>query len=69
MKQGENLVLSHVGTHDDCNLWIENNRGFDPDIDEKHREVSFTQEEDPDHQPPEQEPDDEMDYDYSAQIN
>jgi len=63
VKQGENLVLSHVGTHDDCDRWIENNRGFEPDIDEKHQEVSFTQEEAPDHQPPEQEPDDEMDYD------
>jgi len=63
VKQGENLVLSYVGTHDDSNRWIESNRGFEPEVNEKHQEVSFTQEEDPDNQPPEQEPDDEMDYD------
>ena len=63
VKQGENLVLSHVGTHDDCNRWIENNRGFEPDIDEKHQEVPFIQDEEPDRQPPEQEPDEEIDYD------
>ena len=38
VKQGEHLFLSHVGTHDDCDCWIENNRGFEPDINEKNQE-------------------------------
>jgi len=63
VKQGENLVFSHMGTHDDCNRWIENNRGFDPDIGENRQEISFTREREPDHQPPEQGTGEEMDYD------
>jgi hypothetical protein len=30
IKQRENLFLTFVGSHDDCDLWIENNRNFQP---------------------------------------
>jgi hypothetical protein len=32
LRRGSNLVLTYVGTHDDCDRWIENNRGHVPSI-------------------------------------
>ncbi|MCF8127431.1 MAG: hypothetical protein K9N10_02865 [Deltaproteobacteria bacterium] len=29
VKQDGDLVATYVGSHDDCNRWIENNRGFE----------------------------------------
>ena len=31
-KQGDHFFLLFIGTHDDCCRWIEDNRGFVPDI-------------------------------------
>ena len=32
VKRGNHLVAVHVGSHDDCNRWLENNRGFEPEL-------------------------------------
>ena len=32
VKRGSHLVATYVGSHDDCNRWIENNRGFEPEL-------------------------------------
>jgi hypothetical protein len=32
VRRGRNLVFSFVGTHDDCDRWLENNRGHAPQI-------------------------------------
>lgn len=32
VRLGEDLIITHVGSHDDCDRWIENNRRFDPDM-------------------------------------
>jgi hypothetical protein len=32
VRKGRNLVFTYVGTHDDCDRWIENNRGHVPPI-------------------------------------
>jgi hypothetical protein len=32
VRRGRNLVFTFVGTHDDCDRWIENNRGHLPPI-------------------------------------
>ena len=39
VKQGKHLIFSYVGTHDDCDRWIENNRGFELEVDEVTRET------------------------------
>jgi hypothetical protein len=32
VRKGRNLVFTYVGTHDDCDRWLENNRGHVPPI-------------------------------------
>jgi len=32
VKQEGQLVATYVGSHDDCNRWIENNRGFEVEL-------------------------------------
>ena len=39
VRHGEHLIVTHVGSHDDCHRWIENNRRFDPDIELECTEV------------------------------
>jgi mRNA-degrading endonuclease YafQ of YafQ-DinJ toxin-antitoxin module len=33
LKKGANLYFTYIGTHDDCDLWIKNNRGLEPETD------------------------------------
>ena len=33
LRKGEHIVFSYIGTHDDCDLWIKNNRGLEPEMD------------------------------------
>jgi hypothetical protein len=35
LKKGNQLVFLYVGTHDECNRWIERNKGLQYEIDEK----------------------------------
>ena len=63
VKQGEDLIISHVGTHDNCDRWIENNRRFEPELSEMREETFLAEEEEPGNQSPEPEIDEEMDYD------
>lgn len=32
VKRGNHLVAVYVGSHDDCNRWLEKNRGFEPEL-------------------------------------
>ena len=43
VKRGNHLVAAYVGSHDDCNRWIENNRGFVPEL-HLSRDVLFPSE-------------------------
>jgi len=63
VKQGENLAIAHVGNHDDCDRWIENNRRFELELSEIRRKTCLRAEEEPGNPTPEPEPDEEMDYD------
>lgn len=36
VKEKEHLFLLFIGTHDDCDTWIENNRNLNPDPDNKN---------------------------------
>ena len=35
------LVITYVGTHDDCDRWIENNRRFEAELSELDEETFF----------------------------
>ena len=63
VKQGEDLAIAHVGNHDDCDRWIENNRRFELELSEIRRKTCLRAEEEPGNPTPEPEPDEEMDYD------
>ena len=41
IKQGGHLVAAYVGSHDDCDRWIENNRGFECEL-PSHNSLLFT---------------------------
>ena len=32
VKRRNHLVAAYLGSHDDCNRWLENNRGFEPEL-------------------------------------
>ena len=32
VKRGNHLIATYVGSHDDCDRWLENNRGFEPEL-------------------------------------
>ena len=36
VKRRDRLFLLYIGTHDDCHKWIEDNRGFIPDMGQKN---------------------------------
>ena len=41
LKQGKHHVLLYIGTHDDCDRWLENNRRFQFVFNKESREVAF----------------------------
>ncbi|MCF8057437.1 MAG: hypothetical protein K9K37_12475 [Desulfocapsa sp.] len=40
-RKGKHLFLLFVGTHDDCDRWLENNKGMEPEIDINDKSISF----------------------------
>ena len=40
LKKGGHLIILYVGTHDDCDCWIRNNRDIDPFADAECRRVT-----------------------------
>ncbi|MCK4488556.1 MAG: hypothetical protein KAU38_17575 [Desulfobacterales bacterium] len=62
-KQGYHLILLYVGTHDDCDRWLNNNKGLHPIIDKESQEISSVQEIAPEVPLPQEEPQPEIDYD------
>ena len=44
VRRGRDVSLLYVGTHDDSNRWLENNRGFKPVIGQGSRKVTFEKE-------------------------
>jgi len=63
VEQGEDLVIAYVGAHDDCNRWIENNRRFEPELNELSEEAFSTAEEEDSGDLPGPDHEEEMDYD------
>lgn len=41
ISDGANLVMLYIGSHDDCDRWLENNRGFSLRIDAENSEITF----------------------------
>ncbi len=63
VKQGYQLVLLYVGTHDDCDRWLNSNRGLHPLIDKESHKISSVREIVPEVPLPQEEPEPEIDYD------
>ncbi len=64
VEQGADLIITYVGAHDDCDRWIENNRRFEPEVNELSEGTFFTTEEEEGKEASEMEYDKEdMDYD------
>ena len=63
VEQGGDLIIAYVGTHDDCDRWIENNRRFEPELSEVREEKLLTEGAEDENQPAEPGCDEEMDYD------
>lgn len=63
VKQGYHLILLYVGTHDDCDRWLNNNKGLHPIIDKESQEISSVQEIAPEVPLPQEGPQPEIDYD------
>ena len=63
VKRENHLVATYVGSHDDCDRWLENNRGFEPDLHLLDDAPAPPQKEEPDHPPKWDVPESEPDYD------
>ncbi len=62
VEHGGDLFITYVGTHDDCDRWIGNNRRFEVALDET-TEACDSPNENSEADPQTPEPDDEPDYD------
>ena len=63
VEHGEDLFITYVGAHDDCDRWIENNRRFEPELTPVREAPFSTEVREGAPPPPEAEPESEMDYD------
>jgi len=63
IKQGCQLVLLYVGTHDDCDRWLNSNRGLHHIINRESHKISSVREIAPEVPLPQEEPEPEIDYD------
>jgi len=63
VEQGEDLVITYVGAHDDCDRWIENNRRFEPELSELSQGTYLTKKTEESGCPAEHGHDEETDYD------
>ena len=63
VKQGNDLVVLYIGAHDDCDRWLNNNRGFQPSIIKGGHKSDPVQRYEPKVESPEKEPEPELDYD------
>ena len=63
VKQGNDLVVLYIGAHDDCDRWLNNNRGFQPSIIIGSPKNYSVQRHEPEITGPEKEPEPEVDYD------
>lgn len=63
VKQEKHIIISYIGSHDDCNRWLENNRGFRTTFDEESQKVVFEKECEKEIKSSEDELDLEMEYD------
>jgi mRNA-degrading endonuclease RelE of RelBE toxin-antitoxin system len=62
VEQDEDLIVTYVGTHDDCDRWIENNRRFEAESGEVTGAFD-SPDENKRADPETPEPDEQMDYD------
>lgn len=63
IEYGGDLFITYVGTHDDCDRWIENNRRFEPDLSDVIEENTLTKCEENGNAPIDPGRDEDMDYD------
>ena len=63
VKQEKHIIISHIGSHDDCSRWLENNRGFRAALDEESRKIVFEKESEKEIRSSADELELEMDYD------
>jgi hypothetical protein len=63
VEHGGDLFITYVGAHDDCDRWIENNRRFEPEVDEPSGETVVTKEDSVTDGPPGPDINEDMDYD------
>jgi len=41
VKQENYIIISYIGSHDDCDRWLENNRGFRSAFNEESQKIIF----------------------------
>ena len=63
VRQGKHLAPLYVGSHDDCDRWLNNNRGFQPVINKDSNKSYSIRKSRMIVQSPEKKPEPEMDYD------
>ena len=63
VKQEKHIIISYIGSHDDCNRWLENNRGFRTAFDEESQKIVFKKKFEKEMRSSADEPESEMDYD------
>jgi len=63
VEQGGDLFITYVGAHDDCDRWIENNRRFEPELNDITGENFQADGEEAGDEPHDRDDDEDMDYD------
>ena len=63
VKQACHLILLYVGAHDDCDRWLNNNKGLHPKMDKDSHKISSVKKIAPEVPLPQEEPEPEIDYD------
>lgn len=63
VKQEKHIIISYIGSHDDCNRWLENNRGFRTAFDKESQKIVFKKKSEREIRSSEDELELEMDYD------
>ncbi len=63
VEQDEDLFITYVGDHDDCDRWIENNRRFEPEVNELREENVLSGGDEDGNEPTMSKDSEDMDYD------
>jgi len=63
VEHDEDLFITYVGDHDDCHRWIENNRRFEPEVNELREENLLSEGDEDGNEPTMSKDSEDMDYD------